>query len=75
MTYVPHTLGMTNAATLSASFRTQTNKRKFSAPFCEDGAWWILDAAGHQWCLVEGDWVQFTDDDDEFARALRRKVA
>ncbi len=51
---------------IEAAFRQQTGKRKFSRAFAEDGTLWILDAQGHQWCLVDGAWECFTDDDDPF---------
>jgi len=54
------------------TFRQQTGKRKFSQAFVEDGALWILDTNGHQWCLVDNVWELFTDDDDPFVLELRQ---
>lgn len=65
-----HIQGMNEIA---ASFRAQTNKRVFSSPFEEDGSTWIIDAAGHQWCLVDGTWEQFTDEDDPHVLDLARQ--
>jgi hypothetical protein len=61
-----------------ATFRKQTGKRKFSLPFEEDGAWWIIDSQGHQWgwCDEYGEgfaWVCFTEDDDEFVLETKRE--
>ncbi len=66
------------AAQHTATFHAQTGKRKFSAPFEEDGAWWILDSQGHQWCWCDGygegfAWERFTDDDDPFVVETRRE--
>jgi len=61
-------------ALVTASFRKFTGKRKGTA-FVEDGAWWVIDADGHQWCHVEVDgvdtWERFSDDDDSFVRERR----
>jgi hypothetical protein len=57
---------------IESTFRQQTGKRKFSRAFVEEGAWWILDAQGHQWCLVDGGWECFTDDDDPFVVELKQ---
>lgn len=64
---------MENAAELAKSFRTQTGKRVFSEPFAMDGSTWIIDAAGHDWCLVDGEWERFTDDDDPYVLDLAKQ--
>lgn len=57
------------AETATKSFLQDTGKRK-GATFFEDGEWWGIGADGHQWCLVDGEWTRFTDDDDEHAREV-----
>lgn len=58
------------------TFRAQTGKRKFSAPFVEDETTWILDCQGHQWGWVveEGapEWICFTDDYDAFVIEVKQ---
>lgn len=55
------------------SFQAQTGERKFSEPFAEDGATWIIDASGHQWCLVDGEWERFSEDDDPHVLDLAKQ--
>jgi hypothetical protein len=56
---------------VTESFRSQTGKRKGEA-FQEGGSWWVIDASGHQWCLVDKAWECFTDEDDGYARWCRK---